>query len=75
MLFQEHFGFDNDSAREYKRQWYMKKNVKIAITYFSSQYDIINQPVQSRYGNKVWQIRSGGPSGGFKDDFLRSGGG
>ena len=29
---------------------------------------------QSRFGSKVGQIRSGGPSGGFKDDFSRSGG-
>ena len=31
--------------------------------------------LQPGYGNKVGQIRSGGPSRGFKDDFLRSGGG
>ena len=30
--------------------------------------------LHSELGNKVGQIRSGKPSGGLKDDFLRSGG-
>ena len=29
--------------------------------------------IQSGFENKVGQIRSGGPSGGFRKDFLRSG--
>ena len=34
----------------------------------------LDSKIQSKFGNKVEQIRSGGPSGGFKNDFLRSGG-
>ena len=33
-----------------------------------------NDPLQSEFENKVGQIRSGGPSGGFQGEFLRSGG-
>ena len=39
-----------------------------------SMEELFVDSVQSKFENKVGQIRSGGPSGGFKDDFLRSGG-
>ena len=38
------------------------------------QLILFSTKVQTEFGDKVGQIRSGGPSGGFKDDFLRSGG-